>query len=1700
MASGITPWDWMQLRYMDFKDFCMKLSERSENFWEGVLGGPAENAKYSEFMEIYGAYEKKLKDKWEEKRKKLEQIKHDKKFHFYDVRIETWHREFGPPAANSYSTTGCIIDKDGTRRNPIDREILFSSNYKKNKVASIHSVYDYVSFVVAKDYFYSPSTTYRLFIMKPGAVVEFYKDDKDGCYFILKSKEGSLVEDKDFRTAKEFDAVMSFYSCVSDAWMGTLIKAQVNFLKNSSTKDTLADQDFLADRVIESITAGSVAFGILCSMAPAVMLPAEFAFNLFQTMLKALMAYAISYCYGKESAGDELKNDLYILFADDDVDISLGKVAEAMIDAKTSVSGNIFDNLSKEKLWERAGKSKIGTYITSKLSDKVTAKLTTKGITEKGVPVVAQTYGAYLNAKEAFNFGAQAKKYYRPEPPTIKISFDANGGFVPPIGKIIKKGSPSPYRDLLSPGVNKKGCFFAGWYTAPEGGTRVTEVVNAREDITLYAHWKPEIIIKVKFDSNGGSAPNPADKEFHLGGFYGDAYGTLATVEKRTGYEFKGWFTEREGGTPVNDRTLVENQKNHTLYAHWKANPVKVTFDANGGGTPKPSSMNVTFGSEYGTLPTASKTGCKVSGWFTAAKNGSEIKSTDKVNNSKEHTLYAHWEAKTIKVSFDARGVTPNPSSRDLAFGSEYGTLPTVTKPGYKFEGWFIGAKGGTPLKASKKMHIELNHTLYAHWSVLVTFDANGGKPSPEDKVINNPGSPYGTLPTVSKSGYKFEGWYTSAIGGTEVKSSTKAPDKPHTLYAHWSILVTFDANGGKAPSPASKSVNVGSSYGPLPAVTKSGSKFEGWFTAVKGGTEVKSSTKAPDKPHTLYAHWTDISTLVTFEANGGNKPSPATKDVKIGSAYGPLPTVARDKYKFEGWFTAAKSGTEVKSTTKAPEKDHTLYAHWSEPKPTSVKVAFDANGGSKPSSAIKELKIGSAYGTLPTVARSGYDFGGWFDKASGGAEVKSTSKAPEKDHTLYAHWSVPKPISVKVTFDANGGSKPSTASKTVNAGSAYGPLPTVTRDKYKFEGWFTAAKSGTEIKSSTKVPDKAHTLYAHWSEPKPTSVKVTFEANDGNKPSPATKDVKIGSTYGPLPTVSRDKYKFEGWFTAAKSGTQVKSSTKAPEKAHTLYAHWSEPKPINVKVTFEANGGKAPSPASKLVNIGSAYGPLPTVTKPGYKFEGWFTAAKSGTEVKATTKVPDKAHTLYAHWSEVITSVKVTFEANGGSKPSPASKDVKIGSAYGPLPTVTKPGYKFDGWFTSAKSGTEVKSTSKAPDKAHTLYAHWSEPKPASVKVTFDANGGKAPSPASKTVNAGSAYGPLPTVTRDKYKFEGWFTAAKSGTEVKSSTKAPDKNHTLYAHWSEPKPASVKVAFDANGGKAPSPASKTVNAGSAYGSLPTVTRDKYKFEGWFTAAKSGTEVKSSTKAPEKAHTLYAHWSVPKPISVKVTFDANGGKAPSPASREVKIGSKYDTLPTVTRDKYKFEGWFTAAKSGTEVKSSTKAPDKAHTLYAHWTAPLPPPKPNPTPKPDPKPTPKPDPKPTPKPDPTPASKKYKVGDTGPGGGIVFYAPYIGGFKCKECSKMDLGKISRDQAVKLAKDFRGGGKTDWRLPTDNELNGMREDLHKKGLGGFKNDSYWFLESSEKYGTDLYSMNFQYEKRNFSTGGDGPHYVRAVREFD
>lgn len=240
-----------------------------------------------------------------------------------------------------------------------------------------------------------------------------------------------------------------------------------------------------------------------------------------------------------------------------------------------------------------------------------------------------------------------------------------------------------------------------------------SQVFQYPYDLTFDAVWIKKVTIT--FDPGLGGSVSPKTQEV----LYGRSYGTLPTPTKsRVGYTvtFKGWFTASSGGNKVEETTTVTNESDHTLYAQWEetANSYTVTVDACGGEITFPSNSgwgssieknsafrSIQYGSAYNLPTTVTKSGYTFLGWYTAETGGSKVESSGTMLTASNHTLYAHWELKTVTVTVTG---TSTPA------GTGYSFMAETTLNGETFQFTIGGAYGAW--NASMKIGSNYSSTL----------------------------------------------------------------------------------------------------------------------------------------------------------------------------------------------------------------------------------------------------------------------------------------------------------------------------------------------------------------------------------------------------------------------------------------------------------------------------------------------------------------------------------------------------------------------------------------------------------------------------------------------------------------------------------------------------------------------------------------------------------------------------------------------------------------------------------------------------------------------------------------------------------------------------------------------------------------------------------------------------------------------------
>ena len=291
--------------------------------------------------------------------------------------------------------------------------------------------------------------------------------------------------------------------------------------------------------------------------------------------------------------------------------------------------------------------------------------------------------------------------------------------------------------------------------------------------------------------------------------------------------------------------------------------------------------------------------------------------------------------------------------------------------------------------------------------------------------------------------------------------------------------------------------------------------------------------------------------------------------------------------------------------------------------------------------------------------------------------------------------------------------------------------------------------------------------------DPTPVNYTISFNSEGGSTISSITK--QSGESIGTLPTPIRTGYTFAGWYTAASGGIRITSSTKVTGNA-TYHAQWT----LNsYTVTFNSNGGTS-TPAVVRTH-GQTVGTLPHVTRDGYTFNGWYTAASGGSKISASTQVLGNV-TYYAQWT--IKTFTVTFAAQGGSAVSSVKRNYN--QAIGTLPTTTQAGYQFLGWFTKTSGGTKLTTTTKITDNV-TYYAQW---KGNSYNVIYNYNYSGAPSnyKAGPYTYGHSTFNLGAPEERRCYKLVGWAKSANGAkvynADQRVSNLTTSSSITLYAKW----------------------------------------------------------------------------------------------------------------------------------------------------------------------------------------------------------------------------------------------------------------------------------------------------------------------------
>ena len=315
-----------------------------------------------------------------------------------------------------------------------------------------------------------------------------------------------------------------------------------------------------------------------------------------------------------------------------------------------------------------------------------------------------------------------------------------------------------------------------------------------------------------------------------------------------------------------------------------------------------------------------------------------------------------------------------------------------------------------------------------------------------------------------------------------------------------------------------------------------------------------------------------------------------------------------------------------------------------------------------------------------------------------------------------------------------------------------------------------------------------------------PETYSISYDLDGGVAGTGAPTSYEAGTAFT-IPSPTKENYAFDGWFV---NGSSQTTSFFDHEQTGdlSLKASWKE---ISVLINYSLNGGTLPSDAPKSFYASKGLSTLPTPTKDGIEFAGWYIGTEKVTSIAAGTKTPV---TLTAKWGAAGEGQHaINYVANEGTLPADAPLYFDEAEGLATLPTPTREGYEFLGWFTDPEF-SEVSKMTSIPSGSFedvTLYAKWDV---AGVtlyyKITYIVDGGTLPADApTQFVGGVGCELPEPTPNNASESFLGWYN--ESYQKVEKITGNVYNDVVLTARFGqkgiyEPRWELNQIGFDGQG------------------------------------------------------------------------------------------------------------------------------------------------------------------------------------------------------------------------------------------------------------------------------------------------------------
>lgn len=917
------------------------------------------------------------------------------------------------------------------------------------------------------------------------------------------------------------------------------------------------------------------------------------------------------------------------------------------------------------------------------------------------------------------------------------------------------------------------------------------------------------------------------------------------SADVKKGYKFDAWYSDGKIYSDIRNTGVTVGNTDLSLIAKANAINYKISYNLDGGthGVLHPDSA------EYDSTVTISnptKTGYTFTGWTITGYDSTTSGHTGSAWTGETRTDYSNLTAEDgATVTFTAKWTKEAPKAANLQTTGDVGIKATshpdkavvnigsnvqvsaVLNTGYVFKGWYNG-----DVKVSDDLSFV--YTMPNKDTVLtakttpinytISYDLNGGAVAVSNPTGYNIETPTFTLNNPVKIGYTFVGWtgsngttpqknvsiYKGSTGNKSYKANWTAADVGYTINHY-----VMDINGNYQGTPTkterlsgftdtsvtAKRLSLGNGF-TYPDVQTVKVKADGttvvnyyysrnqYYLNLNGYLKQRVSENFADLTETVKdINGKDVNhTFATavVKVNGsvhakGNGVTDFYEKVYYGSTY-EIITTAKTGYTIID-NTGTFKGTITGDTVVTPHVSINQYT-----------VKYEPNKPSKATNDVTKMADQFVYYnrqrklTTNTYKYTGYDFTGWNTKADGtgtaytdGQTIENLSSADGAVITLYAQWKIhTHKLKIYVSNENADGSFESEwlwQDKILEYNTPYSYTGYV-NDTYQ-----QISTSGTMYDSDIIIHLKAMRKTFN------QKLTVYYEQPDGSFDA-GTVVINKAYRYGQTVSWSRSedvRYK-AGNIRWTVSGTNVKELKVYRQQ---------------YKITVNGADKHTTTKGTGTYRYGYELWIIAEV-EVGYHFINWnmdrsLTAPSMKIEVTG-----DKTYTAYAEANKYL----ITYNLN---KPARASSTPKLNTQntweyeynskilYMPDKTTTiLTGWTFEGWYTEADGGTEIKIGDIYKWIGDiTLYAHWTE---NTYTIHYESDGGTAINDINVKYEDPVKLSAVPY--RPGYIFSYWNTKEDASGHLYEGSEtvrhlATGGTVTLYAVWSKKAIAQIGAAVN---------------------------------------------------------------------------------------------------------------------------------------------------------------------------------------------------------------------------------------------------------------------------------------------------------------